>query len=658
MNAVLTQPTPLLVPPNASASGMAVAAQPGMPAPFAALLAVSQTALSRLDATADGAAGAAAMVQAQPPSLVNGSLGRALAVAPNATIRVLASGSPPAGEPVAPASPRLSALRGKAEPSPNNKDSEESGASALSPPLAQPALLLQAAPIALPPGSPAMVVQDAARAGRAVAFPAAPGMTSDTRGEGAVSLATSTAPVPVDGLPVPSQREAAAGNRPQSPFVPGPGGTAASSAITTGTATPGATPPPDTARTRPASVIPGMTEASLAGTTVPSLAGFTPVAEPATATSMGSNPVSAAISAPPAPDASAATIAGPRAQAPAGSAPAPRPGAPRPGAERLQPQPSGMPATAEARGNESAAAPPAAMWSASAPEPVSQRMRQEWNPDPRDRLGALAQRAAPGSESGAQAAMPPEQASIQPPKPHDDQVSDRTDPSGRDAKSSLEAAGPAAPSPADLAPVAAGPTDISSATAVQGGAGAPVAAAPASRLPSPTPSAPPDLQPSEQIHAALGGAGQAGNASRSLTLHLRPTELGAVQIRIDRAHDAPARVDIAVHEPRTLALLVRDEARLSHTLDQAGVPREGRVLTIHLAAPDAHAPDASTQTPSPSSQAPANSFASGAGSGNPGSGGGSARQGADTRLADQDEFSSTQSDIRAPWRRAGLDITA
>jgi hypothetical protein len=138
-----------------------------------------------------------------------------------------------------------------------------------------------------------------------------------------------------------------------------------------------------------------------------------------------------------------------------------------------------------------------------------------------------------------------------------------------------------------------------------------------------------------------------------MTLHLRPTELGAVQIRIDRAHDMPARVDIAVQEPRTLALLVRDEARLSHTLDQAGVPREGRVLTIHLAGPDA-----AVQTSTLSNQSPNNSFPSGTGSGNPGPGGGSARQSADTRQTGQDDVSSTQSEIRAPWRRAGLDITA
>ena len=70
--------------------------------------------------------------------------------------------------------------------------------------------------------------------------------------------------------------------------------------------------------------------------------------------------------------------------------------------------------------------------------------------------------------------------------------------------------------------------------------------------------------------------------TQSLTLRLEPADLGTVQIRIDRPIDAPAHVDVSASHPDTLTLLLRDQTQLQHTLDQAGVPPEGRTLSLHL----------------------------------------------------------------------------
>ncbi len=134
-----------------------------------------------------------------------------------------------------------------------------------------------------------------------------------------------------------------------------------------------------------------------------------------------------------------------------------------------------------------------------------------------------------------------------------------------------------------------------------------------------------------------------------MTLRLEPAELGQVQIRIDRPQDAPAQVDISVQRPETLTLLLRDQPQLQRALDQAGVPADGRSLTLHIAQPDAAAPSGSSHA----------SVAAGA---DPGQGGGngagtrSGGQGRSGEAADPD-----QDDTGAPlprWLHAGLDITA
>jgi hypothetical protein len=89
-----------------------------------------------------------------------------------------------------------------------------------------------------------------------------------------------------------------------------------------------------------------------------------------------------------------------------------------------------------------------------------------------------------------------------------------------------------------------------------------------------------------QVAPALVHLAQTADGTQRLTLHLEPNSLGHVQIQIDRPQDAAPRVDITVQRPQTLDLLLRDQPQLQHALDQAGVPKEGRTLTFHLASPD------------------------------------------------------------------------
>ena len=135
-----------------------------------------------------------------------------------------------------------------------------------------------------------------------------------------------------------------------------------------------------------------------------------------------------------------------------------------------------------------------------------------------------------------------------------------------------------------------------------------------------------------------------------MTLRLDPPELGQVQIRIDRPQDAPARVDIAVERPDTMTLLLRDQGQLQRALDQAGVPAEGRSLTLHIAAPDSPTPGGGD---------------GGAGTANAGMGQGGYQAGASNRSGGQpapdgagDGAAHDASEPLVRWLRAGLDITA
>jgi len=155
--------------------------------------------------------------------------------------------------------------------------------------------------------------------------------------------------------------------------------------------------------------------------------------------------------------------------------------------------------------------------------------------------------------------------------------------------------------------------------------------------------------PAQQVSAALVSlAGTPGNPQH-MTLRLEPAALGQVQIRIDRPTDAPAQVDITVQRPETLTLLLRDQPQLQRALDLAGVPADGRSLTMHVAAPE------STATSGGATSGAAGGADPGPGGGN-GAGPGSGGQGQSADAADQDQDDSATPLPR--WLRAGLDITA
>jgi flagellar hook-length control protein FliK len=164
------------------------------------------------------------------------------------------------------------------------------------------------------------------------------------------------------------------------------------------------------------------------------------------------------------------------------------------------------------------------------------------------------------------------------------------------------------------------------------------ASAPAPALTTPAPHA----SPASQVAPALLSLATSTAGTQRLTLRLEPAELGTVQVRIDRPAAAPVHVEISVSRPETLTLMLRDQAQLQHTLDQAGVPAEGRTVSFHLAGQDAD---------SMSRQA--------GGFGHSATNGQTPRNGAAAGgVTDPDDDVQLPSPSQMRWQRVGLDITA
>jgi flagellar hook-length control protein FliK len=185
---------------------------------------------------------------------------------------------------------------------------------------------------------------------------------------------------------------------------------------------------------------------------------------------------------------------------------------------------------------------------------------------------------------------------------------------------------------------------------------------------STTTDAPPVSAPTAQVAPALVSLAQTTDGAQRLTLHLEPGSLGHVQIQIDRPQDAAPRVEITVQRPQTLDLLLRDQPALQHALDQAGVPKEGRTLTFHLASSDPGAPSGTSGGGNQGSHQ-AGSHGAGAGgsgfggspNGNPGSNRsatGSSRNGGFADGITEIEGGTTPTVTPPRNYRAGLDITA
>ena len=150
--------------------------------------------------------------------------------------------------------------------------------------------------------------------------------------------------------------------------------------------------------------------------------------------------------------------------------------------------------------------------------------------------------------------------------------------------------------------------------------------------------------PAVQLAPALVQVAHAAGGHQ-ITLQLAPDELGKVSIRIDRAPDGTASVQVVVERPETLKLLQADQPQLHRALDQAGLPQEGRSLTLSLAANDAAAGQSG---PGGSGGNPAGSQ----------SGGGErqSRPGpgwTPPAATNAHDFATTPA-----WQRVGIDITA
>ena len=163
---------------------------------------------------------------------------------------------------------------------------------------------------------------------------------------------------------------------------------------------------------------------------------------------------------------------------------------------------------------------------------------------------------------------------------------------------------------------------------------------PAADRPAPPPAA---VQVGPVLASFAAGAAQPG-APQHLTIRLDPTDLGRVQVRIERLPDGSARVNLKVEKPDTLLLLLRDQPQLHRTLDLAGVPSTERTLQFHLAPPDA---------PAPGGMAAQSNADGGHGQHRPG-------QPHSGRFAAHGSAPSSGEPTPGPatFRRAGVDITA
>lgn len=164
-------------------------------------------------------------------------------------------------------------------------------------------------------------------------------------------------------------------------------------------------------------------------------------------------------------------------------------------------------------------------------------------------------------------------------------------------------------------------------------------------------SAPPPASPATQLAPVVVSLVHATDGTQRLIVRLEPPELGRVEVRVDRAADAPVRIDVTVQRPETLQLLLRDQPQLQHALDQAGLPADGRNVTFHIAPPSAtHA-----------GQAAGGGFAGLGGGSDSGTHPkfGSQHSGAPNATPEpDDETPAGTPPIPVRWLRAGIDITA
>ena len=107
---------------------------------------------------------------------------------------------------------------------------------------------------------------------------------------------------------------------------------------------------------------------------------------------------------------------------------------------------------------------------------------------------------------------------------------------------------------------------------------------PPATLPVPPPHAP-ARSPADQVAPVMVSLASNGTGTHRLVLRLDPPELGHLEVRMTRSREAGARIEVMVEKPATLALLRQEEPALHRALSDAGVPSDGRSVTIQLGQP-------------------------------------------------------------------------
>jgi len=156
------------------------------------------------------------------------------------------------------------------------------------------------------------------------------------------------------------------------------------------------------------------------------------------------------------------------------------------------------------------------------------------------------------------------------------------------------------------------------------------------------------VAPIDQVVPAVVKILGATDGTQSVTVRLQPSELGQVQIRVDRSNEGMAHVSIMAERPETLQMLQRDEPRLQQTLDLAGVPSNGRIVTFQATPPDQVGASASRP----------DSMEAGNGGSGQGQSEGAWRESGDGQQNSGNGPASDERQARERWYRAGLDITA
>ena len=223
------------------------------------------------------------------------------------------------------------------------------------------------------------------------------------------------------------------------------------------------------------------------------------------------------------------------------------------------------------------------------PQPVAGAVAASAGAAEKHRDGATEQPAVATSASAAQTA-PQDKTATAPPQTFPELAQPGNIPSQPAASLAAYVERKDAPrASAASTPLRATPTDLTAqqeiALPTAPNQPAPAAAsAPAASAPTPTSTATSPL--ATQLAPALLALGQGADGGQQMTLRLHPADLGMVQVRIERSTAGVATVEVTVEKADTMQALLRDQAQLHHTLDQAGVPSVGRTITFTMA-PDA-----------------------------------------------------------------------